>query len=80
MHLSFELIVTEMTKEGSHSRYEAACSLVGMVDPYHTNASAAGFHEEPCFQSDDGYYFSWYPWYTGPSAWLLTITKCAHFP
>lgn len=74
MLVSFQLLVTEIREEGNYTRYEAACSMLEEVDPSRKNVTAAWFEGEPCFESEDGYYFSWYPWYTGPNAWL-TITK-----
>lgn len=73
VRISFDIVVKDSSRAGNLSWYGGACSLLEMVDA-NQNANVARFHKQPCFQSEDGFFFSWYPWITSDAAWLV-ITK-----
>lgn len=71
--ISFDVVVRTSSSAGNLSWYGGTCALLEKVGNSR-NASVASFHNQPCFQTEDGFYFSWYPWATMDVAWLM-ITK-----
>lgn len=65
--------MTDVSSEGTRSRHYGLCSTLELMDDGQ-DAALASFHRQPCFQGEDEYTFSWYPWTTYDAAWLI-ITK-----